>query len=246
MKVYVRTLVFLSLFSIIAAPAYADGPRGVVEAVQRTVLSSELSGVVTTLPKRAGDRFSKGETLAKVGCALYLAERDKVDSRLRQAQRSLENKQRLADLDSVGRLDVELAELAVEERRAELKIARLNTQRCQITAPFDGRVVKRHASEYQSVQAQQKLLEIVGLLLEARVIVPAEWLMWLEPGDPMTFEIEETDTTALGEVVRIGAVVDPVSHTVPVWTRLSNEKGELRPGMSGTANFQGRTGDDSE
>ena len=238
-------LLVVTLAGAGGAPA-AEAPRGVIEAVHRTVLSSELSGRVTALPKRPGEAFSAGDALARIDCALYEAERDKVASRLAQARRKLDNKQRLAELDSVGKLAVDLAELAVREARAELEIARLNVERCDVEAPYDGRVVKLHASEHQNVQAQQKLLAIVGRRLEARVIVPADWLDWLRPGAPMALAVEETGTTVEGEVARVGAAVDPVSHTVPVWARLASPGEALRPGMSGAARFPGRPGGDPQ
>ena len=241
-----RLLFLLTLVSLTSGTAFAELPRGVVEAAQRTVLSSELSGLVASLPKREGDSFSKGETLAQIGCALYEAERQKVAIRLRQAERVLGNKQRLSNLDAVGTLEVNLADLAVQEKAAELEIARLNTDRCLVKAPFDGRVVKQHISEYQSVQPQQKLLEVVGQQLEARIIIPATWLTWLENDEKVVFSVEETGTMVEGQVVRIGAAVDPVSHTLPVWTRLSSDNGDLRPGMSGTARFPGRPGEESQ
>lgn len=237
-QAFLPVLVLLLLAS--GLPAYADAPRGVVEAVQRTILSSEISGRVMAMPKRSGEAFSKGDVLVRLGCSLYEAERDKVATRLKQAQRQRDNKERLAELDSVGKLTVDMAALAVEEAEAQRRIARLNVARCRIEAPFKGRVVKRHASEHQSVQAQQKLLEVVGHQLEARIIVPADWLEWLAPGERMTLEVDETGHTVKGEVVRVGAAVDPVSHTVPVWAQLTREGQALRPGMSGAARFEGQ------
>ncbi|MEF8833274.1 MAG: efflux RND transporter periplasmic adaptor subunit [Halofilum sp. (in: g-proteobacteria)] len=232
----------IALVSLIAAKpaAAADEPRGKIEAVQRTVLSSELSARVASLPRRAGESFEAGNTLVELDCGLYRAERDKVATRLAQAKRRRDNRERLAELDSVGQLEVELARLAVEESEAELRIASLNAARCTIEAPFDGRVVRLHASEHQSVKAQQKLLEIVGAGLEARVIVPADWLSWLRTGDAMRMRVEETGATVHGAVTRIGAAVDPVSHTVPVWASLEGAGASLRPGMSGDVTFPGR------
>ena len=239
---YWLALLMAGIFCAPGAQA-ADAPRGKIEAVHRTVLSSELSGRVEALPKRPGESFAKNDSLARIACSLYKAERDKVESQLAQARRKLDNKQRLAELDSVGKLAVDLAELAVREAKAELEIARLNVQRCDIKAPFAGHVVKLHASEYQNVQAQQKLLEIVGRALEARVIVPAHWLNWLEPGARVELAVEETGTTVHGRVERVGSAVDPVSQTVPVWASLSDPGEALRPGMGGGARFPGRPED---
>jgi RND family efflux transporter MFP subunit len=239
-------VLLMTVLSCAQGSVAADEPRGKIEAVHRTVVSSELSGRVNALPRRPGESFDQGDSLARIACSLYEAERDKVATQLAQARRKLDNKQRLADLESVGKMAVDLAELAVQEAEAELEIARLNVRRCDIKAPFAGRVVRLHASEYQNVQAQQKLLEIVGSTLEARVLVPADWLDWLEVGARLKLAVDETGTTVSGRVVRLGAVVDPVSQTVPVWARLNEAGRALRPGMSGTARFPGRPGGDEQ
>mgnify|MGYP006279446321 FL=1 len=224
----------------IGGAALAQSQRAVVEAVHRTVMSSELTGRVTALPKRPGEAFAKGDVLARVDCSLYEAKKDTVLTQLRQARHKLENKQRLAELDSVGDLAVELARLDVSEARGDLEVARIKVDRCRVTAPFDGRVVKVYASEYQSVRAQDKLLEIVGQRLEVRAIVPATWLDWIETGAPMALAVEETGATVAGKVVRVGAAVDPVSHTIPVWAQLDGAHDGLRPGMSGAVRFPDR------
>ena len=239
-------LALLSLVPVLAAavvPARAEEQRGMIEAVERTVISSELSARIESLPKKAGEAFAAGEPLVELDCGVFRAERNKVEIKLEQARRKLENKRRLEELDSVGKLAVELAELAVEEAQAELEIASLNVERCTIEAPYAGRVVKRKAREYQSVQRRQELLEIAGRGLQARIIVPAGWLAWLEPGSPVELAVDETGERVVGTVERIGAAVDPVSHTVPVWASLEEPSATLRPGMSGAARFPERPGD---
>ena len=244
-----HTVVSAGLLLLVAAGALQAEPeiqRGVVEASQRTVISSELSARVETVPRRAGEAFEQGEPLVELDCGLYRAERSKVGAKLARAKRKLDNRERLADLDSVGKLEVELARLAVKEARAELRIARLNAGRCTVEAPFDGRVVQIHAREHESVKAQQKMIEIVGRALEVRVIVPARWLDWLDTGAAMKLRAEETGSEVAGTVTRIGAAVDPVSHTVPVWASLDSPDAGLRPGMSGSVRFPERpagTGD---
>ncbi|MDZ7788665.1 MAG: efflux RND transporter periplasmic adaptor subunit [Halofilum sp. (in: g-proteobacteria)] len=239
------TLMLAAVLLVAAPPAAAERQRAVIEAVQRSVISSELSARIESLPRREGEAFVAGEPLVEMACAVYRAEQNKVEIRLRQARRKLENRKRLEELDSVGRLAVDLARLDVRESEAELDIVTLNVERCTIEAPFDGRVVERRAREHQSVQRQQEVLEIVGMALEARIIVPAQWLAWLEPGAPVEIAVDETGARIDGAIERIGAAVDPVSHTVPVWASLDGVSAALRPGMSGSARFPGRPGDGS-
>ncbi|MGK0547809.1 efflux RND transporter periplasmic adaptor subunit [Halomonas cupida] len=216
--------------------------RAMVEAVQRATISSELSGRIESIPFREGEAFQEGEAIAVIDCSLYEAELDRVGAKLASARREYDNNQRLLELRSVGQLDVDLSRLAVSEANAEYRAARTNASRCNITAPYSGRVVGREASEGQSVEASEEILDIVGSELEARIIVPATWLKWLEPGVETTLEVEETGERVNGVVNRIGASVDPVSHTIPIWAELDVTP-SLRPGMTASATFPARDTD---
>jgi len=159
-----------------------------------------------------------------------------VGAKLAGARREYDNNQRLLELRSVGQLDVDLSRLAVSEADAEYRAARTNTMRCNITAPYSGRVVGREASEGQSVEASEQILDIVGSEL-------ATWLKWLEPGVETTLEVEETGEHVNGVVNRIGASVDPASHTIPVWAELDVTP-LLRPGMTASATFPAQDADE--
>jgi hypothetical protein len=62
-------------------------------------------------------------------------------------------------------------------------------------------------------------------------------LSWLAVDQQATLRVDEADTTVSSRVKRIGAAVDPVSHTVPVWLSIPADATELRSGMSGNAVF---------
>ncbi|WP_405279003.1 efflux RND transporter periplasmic adaptor subunit [Cobetia sp. Ld8] len=218
------------------AQATLEPQRAVIEATDRATISSEVSGRIESMTFREGDAFTKGQTLVKMDCGQYVAERDRVGARLASARRKLENNQRLLELRSVGQLEVDLSRLSVNENAAEYQIARTNVNRCAIKAPYAGRVVERKANVGQSVQAQAELLAIVGQTLEARVIVPADWLSWLKPGRQAQLTIEETGENVSAKVTRIGASVDPVSHTIPIWVDIKVTP-SLRPGMTASAVF---------
>lgn len=222
------------------APASERQARGVIKAMERAVISSRIAGRITRLPFRAGDPFSKGDVLVAVDCALFQARRDKARSELKGARMKLENERRLEALGSAGKLAVALAEARVQETRAELHIASLRVKDCTVAAPYDGRVVRAMTNTHESVQPQEKLLEIVGTgNLETEIIVPGEWLRWLTAGTALTMTIDETGRQVSGEVTAVGATVDPVSHSIIVRARLAGGTTELVPGMSGTIDFAG-------
>ena len=212
--------------------------RAQIEALYGTTISSEVSGRIDRIGYHEGESFKKGATLISIDCTSYAAERDRVAAKLASAQAKRDNQEKLAQLQSAGKLEVELARLNVNESAAELKAARANVARCSINAPFAGRVDTLQASLGQSIKPQDELMTIVGETLNARVIVPANWLSWLKKDDVVNLSVSETGTSVSGHVVRIGAAVDPVSHTIPIWARL-DKTADLRPGMTARAEFPG-------
>lgn len=239
-------LVRVGVLLLAAAPAIAlADQRAQIEAVSATVISSQLSGRIDKIGYREGETFDKGDVLTSIDCTSYIAERDRVRAKLGSARRKHENQEQLQRLQSAGKLEVDLSRLAVSETRAQLRGAQADVNRCDVRAPFDGRVAELYASLGESVKPQQKLLKIVGTELDARVIVPATWLSWLDEGAKVTLAVAENGARVSGKVVRIGAAVDPVSHTIPVWVDLGKAEA-LRPGMTARASFPGAPGQDDE
>lgn len=213
--------------------------RGMVRATERAVISSRLTAQIAKLPFRAGDSFKKGDVLAKFDCGLYSAERDKVEAELKAARMKRNNLHRLAALGSAGELEVGLAGTDVQQAQAELKVADLNVQRCTITAPYDGRVVRLMVNDDETVHPQQDLMEIVGTgKLEAEIIVPGTWLRWLKVGTRLSMKIDETGADIGGTISGLGAAIDPVSHSATVRAQLLDTPPSLLPGMSGAVQFQ--------
>ncbi|OXY80757.1 efflux RND transporter periplasmic adaptor subunit [Oceanimonas doudoroffii] len=211
--------------------------RAVIKALDRAVLSGELAARVTQLPKRPGDSFRQGELLLGLDCSLYQAQADKVAAESKAARFKLDNAKQLNELRSIGSLDVALAQSEYAQAQAELRIARLNTERCQIKAPYDGRVVAVLVNRHENIRQQQEVLEIVAdQRLEAEVVVPATWLGWLKPELPLTLRIDETGASVEAAVVAISPAIDPVSQTLQLRARLTQPSG-LMPGMSASAYF---------
>lgn len=237
MRTVVSGLMLLGALSA-AAPALAElEARAVLKAADRAVLSGELAARVKAIPFRAGDAFNKGDVLVALDCDLYQAQQEKVAAEHKAAGVKLENARQLNELRSIGSLDVALAQSEFAQTQAELRIARLNTARCTIKAPWNGQVVRVLVNEHENIRQQQELIEVVGnSRLEAEVVVSSSWLSWLKPGQPLRLTIDETGAVAEASVVGITPAIDAVSQTVLLRAALSEDAG-LIPGMSATAVF---------
>lgn len=230
---------FLSLVLFIST-LYANEDltaRAVIVSLDRTILSSEIAGEIVELSKHEGDSFKKGETLIKLDCSIYQAQKRKIEVEKEIARLELEKNKKLDSYGSVGTFEIQISQENFNKQKAESEIAAINISRCDIKAPFDGKIALKKVSKYQTIKPQDELLEIVGDNLEAKVVVPSSWLIWLKKGANLDLSIDETKTIVKAQIVQIDSIVDPTSQSITLRAKLLKPFENIIPGMSATANF---------
>jgi len=213
--------------------------RAIITSYDRTVISSEIAGNITYLKKNEGDYFKKGNTLVKLNCDVYKAKKNKVAIEKNIAYLKYKKNKQLESYKSIGKFEVDISRQEFRKQEAEYKIAAINVKRCNIFAPYNGRIVSKKVSQYQSIKPNQEIFEIIGVdNLEAKTFVPSSWLSWLKKGQEVTLNIDETKTTIKGSIKEIGSVVDPASQTVLLRVSLAKPYTNIIPGMSATTVFK--------
>ena len=199
-----------------------------------TTIAAEIGIKVNRLPVPEGGAFSAGQLLVSFDCTLQQAQLQKAVAEQDAAELTLKSNQRLAELNSVGQLELDLSRAAVGKARAEVGANRAVLGKCSVAAPFAGRVAEQKVREQQYVQPGQALLDIIDdSVLELEFLVPSHWLGWLRVGSKFQVQIDETRKTYPAKFIRIGARVDPVSQSVKVAAAIDGRFSELIAGMSG-------------
>lgn len=199
-----------------------------------TTLAAEIGAKVSRLPVAEGARFRVGETLIQFDCSLQQAQLNKAKAALGAADKTWSANKRLSELNSVGKVELEVSEAEVAKARAEVAANAALIAKCAVPAPFAGRVAEQKVREQQYVQPGQPLLEILDdSALELEFIVPSKWLVWLKSNQGFQVAIDETGKTYPAKVQRIGAKVDPVSQSVKLSAVIDGKFSELVAGMSG-------------
>lgn len=231
---------FLS-FVLLISTLYANESvtaRAVIVSLDRTILSSEIAGEIISLSKFEGDSFIKGESLIKIDCSVYKAQKRKIDVEKEIARLELEKNKKLDTYGSVGVFEIQISQENLNKQKAESDIAAINISRCDIKAPFDGKIASKKVSKHQNIKPQDELLEIVGIdNLEAKVVVPSSWLVWLKKGIEFDLSIDETKTMIKAQVIQIDSIVDPTSQSISIRAKLVKPFENIIPGMTATANF---------
>jgi RND family efflux transporter MFP subunit len=203
-----------------------------------TTLAAEIGAKINTLPVQEGGRFKAGDALVGFDCSLQNAQLDKVRATLFTAERVHGGNVRLAELNSVGKIELDQSEGEVQKNKADLAATQAMLAKCTVTAPFAGRVAEQKVREQQFVQPGQAMLDIIDdSVLEIEFLVSSKWLSWIRPGTAFRISIDETRKDYPARVQRIGARVDPVSQSVKLVATISGSFPELIAGMSGHINL---------
>ena len=228
----------LASSGVIAAPAGDPANSVGVQIVTRqdAVIGAPMAGRLISFPLHDGDRFQKGDLLARFMCA-------QVDGMVLRARASLNKKQqalgiasKLRALGTNNAADYALAAAEVNEAQADLGIAQVNVDNCTVAAPFGGRVGAVMTRNNEFVALGAPLLELIGDEdLELELILPSRWLAWMKPGIGFEVTIQETGQTYKAESVRLSGKVDSVSQSVKAYVKVVGATAGLLPGMSGQA-----------
>ena len=239
----------------LAAPAYGQEEvpdiqnrevRGLIKSTRRLELRTGIIAPIREIRFRPGQSFAEGDLLYVLDCARHDAELSAIEAALKAAEIDLAAKQRLLRHKAIGRSEVQLAEVAVLQSQAKLEAQKAINKECMARAPFSGRVVATNAMELEYPPADGPLITIIDdRSLEIELVVPSDWLEWLEVGRGFSFLLDETAETVAAEITRIGAEIDPVSQTIVISGVLVKDSPvpvkRVIPGMSGSATFGSST-----
>lgn len=226
-----------------AGPSLLLPVRGVIRSSAQAVISTDLAARVDKVGFKEGEQFRKGDLLIAFDCRREQAELASAEAQHREMMVAFKSAMFLKKRKAGSRQDVETARARADKAAAEAEAIRAGLDRCSIVAPYDGRVAELGIHEHEMSVTGKLLFSIVAEREpEVEVIVPSAWLTWLTLGTKFRFRIDETRTTHIGVVTRLGAAVDTVSQTIKVYAKFTTSIPKILPGMSGTAAFQHQGG----
>lgn len=159
---------------------------------------------------------------------------------LKVAQRVLlEMRNRL----QLRRYDLDKIESAIVARKAEVELARLDVERCEIRAPIPGVIAERSVEPGEFVRPGTDLFRIVDLsVVEVPIQVPASEAGAIALDTPVTVMLPQDPSQRWhGVIGRIAPEVDPLNRTTAVYVQVDNRglDTELRIGQLVEARIEG-------
>ncbi len=184
-----------------------------IESTRRAILTSRLAASIVSLTHREGDSVSAGAVLVRLentGLSAALTAAEASDT---AAARDLARAEALLAKGAATRNEVENAATAAARTRAGLIAAREALSHATVRAPFAGRITKKIASEGDTVNPGQPLLEIEGPGgLEVTASIEASVYERLKVGQKIDVRIDGVATPFTALIHTLAPSADPTTH----------------------------------
>lgn len=225
---------------------------GRARAAQELDLGFNVSGPLTTLPVSVGDAVERGDILATIDNATFLAEAERAEANLARSEATFANaeaqlkRQRILTErghQSEAALDRYIAaerqaRANVKANEAELNRILLDLDYTSLKAPFSGVITATYVENFENVREKQPVIRLLdSTRIEMVVNIPESLISMV----PAVKNIQVTFDALPGIVVpasvkEIGTEASATTRTYPVTLTMEQpENAEILPGMAGTA-----------
>jgi membrane fusion protein, multidrug efflux system len=244
--------------TVTEAPYYDEYP-GTVVALNQTELRAQVTGYITGIYFRDGDKVKKGQRLYSIDQQLYNANYQQAvanlqvqETNLTKAQKDADRYHELDKKDAIAKQQVDYADAAleaakkqVEAAKANVNAVRANVSFASIVAPFAGTIGISQVRTGTSVVAGQTILNTIStdhpigvdFAVDQKEVYRFSQLQQqnIKPRDS-TFSIAfGTDVYPYpGSISLIDRAVDPQTGTIKTRLIFPNASNVLKAGMSTT------------
>ncbi|HEY1059312.1 MAG TPA: efflux RND transporter periplasmic adaptor subunit [Limnobacter sp.] len=223
---------------------------GTLQAEQKTVIRSKVSGNILAIHALEGQSVRQGDLLVRIDPTdpqLRVQEREAFvlaqEAQAQQAKTQYDNNQRLvkegfvsetALLNAKSAFDAAQAQVAVA--RAQLAQARQQLADTQVKAPFSGVLGPVPVQVGSKVSPDTTLLELLNLrTMELKADVNPDDLVRLKPGQKASLNAGPDLPSFEATLTRISPGSVQGNRTVAVYFKVDNPQQQLRSGQFSTA-----------
>ncbi|RYX90412.1 MAG: efflux RND transporter periplasmic adaptor subunit [Comamonadaceae bacterium] len=211
---------------------------GSLRSRQSVVLRPEVSGRITQLNFRDGDRVRKGQLLVQFDDQLPLAQVQQSQAELSIAQANHKRNQELVGQGFISQRSVDESSANLEVAQAKLSLSRATAQRLKIIAPFDGIAGIRtvNVGDYLKDGADVVNVEdIDAVFVDFRL--PERFQSKVRRGQQATVELDALPGRKFTAFIQaVDPLIDANGRSVGVRGCIDNRQLQLRPGMFARVN----------
>ena len=247
---------------------YNEEYPATITPLNQVELRPQVSGFITGIHFRDGDRVKKGQLLYSIDAQLYnanyqqaLANLSVQEANLAKAQKDADRYHELAKNDAVAKQLVDNADAALEVARKQTEAAKANISGVQtsvrytkVYAPFNGLIGISQVKPGTAVTAGQTLLNTVSsddelavdINIDQKEIYAISKLLNQKVKDSIfTLAFGNETYQHPGKLAFLDRAVDPQTGTIKARLIFPNKEQVLRAGMNGTVRIKNNSGSNS-
>ncbi|MCB0352903.1 MAG: efflux RND transporter periplasmic adaptor subunit [Bdellovibrionales bacterium] len=225
--------------AVTSAVAQAEKWRDQLEAVgsiapvQGAMLSAEEGGRVTAIHFTSGQKVTKGDVLVELDSEVETAQLEGAQSELELAEITLRRQRALRERNANSQSDLDAAEAAARNLRAEVARLKAVIERKRVIAPYDGRAGIRMVNIGQTLDSRSDVVEVMSIdPLFVNFSLPQQALGQLRAGLSVQIGLDAfPEKTFHAEVTAVGSAVNEMTRNIDVQATIENKEELLRPGM---------------
>ena len=234
---------------------------GVSRSGLEASLSFKVSGTVSQLLVKVGDRIQKNQLLAVLDPRDFRLEVQRAEAALarthaeaRNARAEYARVRALYENRNASRDDLDQARATAESSKAQvqsaqksLELARLQLNYTRLLAPVNCSVASVPSEVNENVQAGETVVEVVcGSQLEVEVAVPEIFIAKITKGMSVDVKFNAImETLFPARVTKVGVSTGRMATTFPVTVQLTNKVPGFRSGLAAEVRFafEGKKGE---
>jgi len=206
---------------------------GSVTAVQGINVTTELAGTVKEIAFESGGVVAKGDLLVRLDTSLEEAQLRAAEAQMDWARVSLERARKLRAIDTVSQSDLDSADAAWKQGKANADAIRATIAKKTIRAPFAGRLGIRIVNLGEYLDTGKPVVSLQSLTpIHADFSLPQQELAQLRAGMRVRLTTDAfPDRPFEGVLNAISPDLDAATRSVKLQARFENADQLLRPGM---------------
>lgn len=227
---------------------------GTVEPWRRSIVASEVEGLVQAFPAEEGMKVTRGQLLASLRTETLRIRLDSAmalyresGARYQRAKRDLKRVRALFKQELVTQKDFDAAvaeATALKEHLsqlgADIRQVRDSLNKAKIVAPFDGWITQEFTEVGQWVEEGGAIIEMVDLShVQVEVPLPERYVSHIQIHEPVTATFDGLpEFEARGKVFSLVAQADRTARTFPVKVEIPNPALAIKSGMVSRVTFR--------
>lgn len=204
---------------------------GSLLAFEETEIRSEISGRIVKLNINEGSSVAKGTILVKLFDEDLQAQLRKLNVQLQIAQKTADRQRELLKIGGISQQEYDLSELQISNLKADIELVKVNIDKTEIRAPFNGRLGLKNISIGAYISPANLLTTISEVKqLKLQFTVPEKYGSQISKGQDVSFQIDGSSASYRANVMATETGVEVETRSLIVRAKVNAGDRYLVPG----------------